>query len=133
MPSGDKPFKVGDRVIVIPGSGVSLRYATESHVSRVRKDGKFSVEDSGDDFLFSRTGHAMQFSARTRDQFAHVEHWRQELAAKVSHAKLVGRVANKMARLSHKEAELLSTEQLCRIEALLDKITEERAKEGKDA
>ena len=133
MTPENKPFKVGDRVIVMPGSGVSLRHATESRVSKVRKDGKFYVGELLRDFLFSRSGHDTRFPESMSEQFAHVEHWTQERAAEVSHAKLAERVVNKVARLSPEEAESLSTDQLCRIEALLDKITEERAKEQTDA
>lgn len=126
MPIGDKAFKVGDRVILMPGKGIPLHYATETKVSEVRRGGTFHVESLSRDFAFQSSGYQKSFG----EQVSYVQPWTTELATEISRAKLAQRVVNKVARLSRHGVGDLSTDQLCRIEALLDKIAEERAKEG---
>lgn len=126
----NKPFEVGDRVIIMPGRWSGMEAAKEAKVVKVHKSGNFAVDATGAAQYRNPSGWATS-SDPVRATI--VEHWTAERAAEISHAKLAVRVANKVARLSHNDVKALSTDQLCRIEALLDKITEERAKEGKDA
>lgn len=127
MPTGDKPFEVGDRVIVMPGRWQGKSNAKEGKVAKVHKNGNFTTDATGTAQYRNPSGRATSNDAWGR---TFVVHWTAERAAEISHAKLAERVANKVARFSHNDVKALSTDQLCRIEALLDKITEERAKEG---
>lgn len=117
MPTGDKPFEVGDRVILM--QGMHLFNARETRVEKVHKNGNFTLEGCGRMQYRNPNGHQVGGDVWSRSR---AEHWSVERAAEISRERLVGRVDAKVSRLTRAELSTLSTDQLCRIEALLDKV-----------
>lgn len=127
--ANDKPFEVGDRVILMQGR--HLLNARETRVEKVYKTGNFTIEGCGKTQFRNPSGLEVGGDVWSRSR---AEHWTAERAAEISRERLAMRVDGKVQKVLRLfELKEMSTDQLCRIEALLDKITEEREKEGKDA
>lgn len=124
MPIGDITFKVGDRVVTV--ATYPFLVIKESRVAKILKNGNFTLE--GSPRQWRQDGSQTGGSGKYDDA---IYHWTVEMAAQASHNQLAHRTFEKLNSRFNRNALLdLSTDQLCRIEALLDKIAEERAKEG---